>query len=247
MDHLYTYEGYRQWLAFAQTHRVVVPFRDWNSSKQLILRHDVDLDVLPAYRLMQIETECGVRSTYFFLTTSPHYNVRAHVNQLRLSEMVQRGFEIGLHFDPTLYQADDDLTACVNREVRLLSEAVGVSVNSVSLHNPSLGGRYPLFDGYRNAYDPQIFMPDRYISDSRMNLTQENLEKFITAAGDVPLQVLLHPLHFTNHGATYLDIMTQFLAQQAEMLQRTFQVNSTFADQLRATGFDLVDYVRREE
>jgi hypothetical protein len=197
--------------------------------------------------MMQIEIECGIRSTFFFLTSSPHYNVLSQANRLMLRDMVRHGFEIGLHFDPTIYQTDDDLTACANCEARLLSEAVGVSVNSISLHNPSLGGSYPLLDGYRNAYDPRIFAPDRYISDSRMNLTQENLYKFIMSAGDVPLQVLLHPLHFTNHGATYLETLMQFLCEQADALQRTFQVNSTFANQLRATGLDLVDYMRRGE
>ena len=55
----------------------VTPLAAWDGGPAIVLRHDVDLDLRPAHRLAALERRCGVRSTFFVLTTCPLYNVLA--------------------------------------------------------------------------------------------------------------------------------------------------------------------------
>jgi hypothetical protein len=50
---------------------------------------------------------------------------------------------------------------------------MGEKIESVSIYNPSVLGKYPLFEEYINAYDPRIFGEDRYISDSEQNFRHD--------------------------------------------------------------------------
>jgi hypothetical protein len=220
--------------------------KDWKVSNQIILRHDVDLDIGAAQRLSEIEFEYGVRSTFCFLTSSSTYNILERENRRIIREMSKRGFEVGLHFDPGVYdEAAEAMLEHVRREAVLLSDVIDLPVVSISLHNPSVRGEYQLFEGYINAYDPIIFARDRYISDSRMLLTQDDLLRFVKTAGNVPLQILLHPLHYTEHGATYLDIFSAFLQGCAVILHDTFKVNSTYVNLIESTGDGLFTYICR--
>ena len=54
----------------------------------------------------------------------------------------------------------------VKLECKILEEITEESIVSISLHNPSISGEYPLFEGYFNAYSEELFSDDRYISDS---------------------------------------------------------------------------------
>ena len=74
-----------------------------NSTNQIILRHDVDLDIYPAYKMALLENEIGVKSTFFILLNAQSYNPLSINNKNILREISSLGFEIGLHFDPTNY------------------------------------------------------------------------------------------------------------------------------------------------
>ena len=45
------------------------------SHGEIILRHDIDFDTHMALRMAQIETDLGIKSTYFFLLRSNLYNI----------------------------------------------------------------------------------------------------------------------------------------------------------------------------
>ncbi|HHN75067.1 MAG TPA: hypothetical protein ENK10_07575, partial [Acidobacteria bacterium] len=65
----------------------------------LLLRHDIDVSPLCALEMARIEHSLSVRSSYFVLLHSPFYHPGAppHIDALR--EIVDMGFELGLHFD----------------------------------------------------------------------------------------------------------------------------------------------------
>jgi hypothetical protein len=180
-------------------------------------------------RLAEVELTADVRSSFFFLTTSDTYNVASARNRAMLRELCASGFEIGLHFDPTLYDMEnpDTLQRAVQHEALVLGDAAGYPVTSVSLHNPSGHGRYPLFDGFLNAYDPRIFGPDKYLSDSRMCFARDVWD-FLKAGETGVIQLLLHPLHYQERDAQYPAPMVEYIERLTSVVHEIFWVNSEY-------------------
>jgi hypothetical protein len=226
---LFRYSDLQSFLTETRMRYRVTPLREWHETPSVILRHDVDLDVGAAHRLAQLEQACGVHSSFFFLTNSPYYNVRAEANRRLLSEMAGWGFEIGLHFDPTVYggASEERLRSFVDEEAHMLGALCGVRVESISVHNPSIHGKYPLFEGYRNAYDPRIFSPECYISDSRM-FFRHDPRRFLERAATRTVQMLLHPMHYTEHGEGYERIFTDWARRVIQQTDEDYRLNETY-------------------
>ena len=148
----FKYKNLKEFLRYMKSISRVTSLANWDGSNAIILRHDVDLDVRAAYNLSLIEKECDVESTFFIMTTCYFYNPLFLENRKKLSEMANNGFEIGLHFDPTVYGdiSMNELKSKVDMEAKILESICNHKVTSVSLHNPSIHGQFPIFDGYRN-------------------------------------------------------------------------------------------------
>ena len=99
----FKYSEYRDFISHIHKNYNVVPLKMLNSTNQIILRHDVDLDIYPAYKMALLENEIGVKSTFFILLNAQSYNPLSINNKNILREISSLGFEIGLHFDPTNY------------------------------------------------------------------------------------------------------------------------------------------------
>ena len=215
-------------LSRLQQRHGLFPFRD-SPRSGVLLRHDVDFDLVPALTLARKEAEFGIRGTYFFLTTANSYNVLASTSRDIINEIHSLGFEIGLHFDASVYlrQPVDSLGEFARREAAILEGIVGVSVESLSLHNPSVLGQYPTIKGFINAYDNSIFSPDRYLSDSRMVFHSDPFDFFDSMVPKLG-QLLIHPMHFSETGAKYPTQMIHFLERFSDEIDRNFSVNSGY-------------------
>jgi hypothetical protein len=226
----FTYEGLARYLNYLKKQAKVMPLREWRSGSGVILRHDVDLDLRAARRVCEVEERVGVSSTYFILLSSGFYNPISAEGRTILRQMAAGGFEIGLHFDPAVY---GDVTKRlmqekVQMEADILAEIVGQRVESVSLHNPSVHGKYPLFKGFRNAYDPSIFADGNYFADSCMDFRGKDPYEFVKRAKEMPIQVVLHPLHYSENGGDYVDAFCRYVSETMEGIDRTFRVNKTY-------------------
>ena len=229
-------DSLRRFLHDARASRRITSIRDWDGGDALILRHDIDLDLSAAPAVALLEHELGIRSSFCCMTTSELYNVLAPENRLHLRELADHGFDVGLHFWPAAYPELDgrDAGALAERvagEARLLEDIVGREVVSVSLHNPSASGRYPAFEGYRCAYDPPMFAPGRYLSDSRMVL-REDPAAFVERTKGGVAQLLLHPEHFTASGSGYAEIFREIERRRAGAIDRYMLVNETYCAEL---------------
>lgn len=225
----------------------VVPLGDWDGSRAVILRHDVDLAIAPAYRMAEIELQCHVRSSFFILTTRCTYNPMDRDNRRMLRAMAAWGFEIGLHFDPTIYgdATDKELQQHAEQEAAVISAITGQPVRSISIHNPSVHGHFPIFDGFKNAYDPEIFTDDCYISDSRMQF-KKDIHEFVKRADEKTIQILLHPLHFSKTGGGYEQIFGRAMIEHIERVDADFQTNQTYRETIEPDLLSLVvDRARR--
>jgi len=230
-ESIFSYTGLRRYLRLLHQRHGTFPLRSWAGQSGVILRHDVDLDLNAALRLAEEEAEEGISASYFLLTTAETYNLMAPEPKRKVREMAMLGAEVGLHFDPTVYPDADaeGLRNAAKSEAELIEQILGQRVASISLHNPSVHGKYPIFQGFRNAYDPEIFVPDRYLSDSQMRFQSDPLT-FFSSSDAKTYQLLLHPMHYSREGNHYPAPQLRYLKNLAEDLNRIFSVNSAFRD-----------------
>ncbi len=231
---IFQYKEYKKFITHLKKFGTVVPLKKWESAKAIVLRHDVDFDLDAAYQLALIESECGVASTFFFLTTCDTYNLFSAKNRLILQKIEKLGFEIGLHFDPTIYGdvSEEELALFLDHESAMLAQLIEGSIDSVSLHNPSVHGQFPIFENYNNAYDQRIFSDTIYLADSRMDFRGKSPYSFIENNQQFPIQVLLHPLHYAEEVRTYPEIFSENIKKYISTIEQTFQVNSTYNSQI---------------
>jgi hypothetical protein len=205
-------------------------FRDWAGEKVFLIRHDVDFSIDLALRMAKVENESKIVSTYFIMTSCESYNVLTEKSRKQLKEIINLGHEIGLHFDPTIYK--DNLVQNVKKEVEILSFIIQEEVKSISLHNPSLHGQYPLFDFLINAYDPRLFSDSNYISDSCYDFRGKNPFEFIEGIDKSMIQVLLHPMHYSEEGDGYDKVIPRTLLDNINIVHNNFSVNKTYSSQV---------------
>jgi hypothetical protein len=201
---------------------------------QIILRHDIDFDLAAALELSLVEEHEGVRSTYLVLLSTHYYNAASPKSRAILQGLAQRGFEIGLHFDPSVHAAagPEALTASFRAERAFLESIIGAKVCSVSIHVPTAHGLYPAFAGMVNAYDPRWFGPERYVSDSLRRWRHDPLALIAKARDLGRVQVLCHPIHFGQDETSYhsaLHLITE--AWRAEAHDYIHDKNQTFRDE----------------
>jgi len=213
-------------------------FRDCNGDKVFLIRHDIDFDLKLAHNMAMIENELGIVSTFFILTSCHSYNVLSQQNRTLLKEIINMGHEIGLHFDPTLYL--ENLNKYVEKEADVLSLACGSEIKSISLHNPSVHGQYPLFKNYVNAYDPAMFSNNNYISDSCFSFRGKNPFEFIKGIKSSMIQILLHPMHYSEQGWGYDNIFVNSFKSYMNQIHESFLVNPTYREQVGDNFFNLL-------
>lgn len=241
----FTYDWYKAFLLHAKTQAPLTTFSACDGPPCILLRHDVDLDLLPALRLAEVEAEQLVRATYFIMVSCDFYSPLSSQGRTLLRELTGLGHEVGLHFDPTVYGELDgpDLRRAVDREAQVLSDACGQGVSSVSLHCPSIHGRFPIFEGYANAYAPELFSNDRYVSDSCMNFRGKDPMKWACKGKSQIIQFLFHPLHYSEIEAKYGNILTSKAVRDIEFLDSYYRINPCYADEM--SGSTLCQCVAR--
>ncbi|MCP4924265.1 MAG: hypothetical protein GY915_09640 [bacterium] len=206
-----------------------------------LLRHDIDFDLFYAEKMAKLEAEEGVKSTFFILTSCRTYNVLSPSNRKHIQTISKLGHEIGLHFDPQLYTSD--LESYCKKEADILSEICGKQVRSVSLHNPSVHGQYPMFKDFVNAYDKKYFSPENYLADSRMSFRGKDPFNFLDQENSL-LQILLHPLHYSEEGYGYDKIMWESFKRLMSETYKEFCMNDQCAKDIHYE--DYLDSVKQQ-
>ncbi|QAA30592.1 hypothetical protein [Clostridium manihotivorum] len=205
-------------------------------SSGIILRHDIDFDIKKAYELSKLEEGKNVKSSYFVLTTSEIYNINSLKNRVMLRAMHNKGFEIGLHFDPLIYSSleEEKLLIKVKNECAIIEDIIGDRVCSISLHCPSILNRYPKFVGYKNAYDIALFKDQFYISDSCKDFRGKDIFSFVEKGKNNLIQVLLHPIHFNTTETTYIDSFSNIFEKKINDLDYEMRINKKYNEEIGA-------------
>jgi len=233
-ENFFSYAGLRKFLNYISKNYKVMTLKEWREGPGIIMRHDVDLSLEPAFKVYKIEKELGVHSSFFVMVTSPTYNPLSRRNRKILKKMASDGFEVGLHFDLLAYGEVDskaELKGLIDAEAAVISTASGSPVDSISFHNPSTIGNLPLPKGYRNAYDPTMFSDSNYISDSCMEFRGKDIYEFVEKSKNSMIQVLLHPFHYV--GGSYITAFKEYLNSMVDSLDKTFGCNHAYRKELK--------------
>lgn len=94
-----------------------------------------------------------------------------------------------------------------------------------------------------NAYDPAIFSDSNYISDSRRSFRGKDIYQFIKNVENTMIQVVIHPMHFSETGKGYDEVMFTALIDYLSEIHKIFIVNSTYLEQV---GEDPIAALRKK-
>ena len=139
---MFTYEGYSSLLSLLNKHRFeIATYDNWREKDRcVILRHDVDYDLLKAMQMAKLEEKQGVQAIYFVLLTSDFYNVFSANSFDCMKQIMDCGHTIGLHFDEVRYPEYADnvegMKDAIIEEAGLLGRAIGTRVTADSMHRP---------------------------------------------------------------------------------------------------------------
>jgi len=199
-DQDFTIDAYRQLISLVQTSYQVTDYRSipWGQ-RFLLWRHDCDISLHRAVALAKIESEMGLRSTFFVNLHCEFYNLFELSQLMLVKEIVQLGHDIGLHFDADLYDitSEVELHKQVSYEADLIGRYVGVCRPSAfSFHNPStfhLTCEEDSYGGLVNCYSKRFKSEVSYCSDSNGYWRFRRLFDVLDEAKDPCIQVLTHP------------------------------------------------------
>jgi hypothetical protein len=200
----FTEAGYRECLRLAKARYRFVGFREAGPTRTILWRHDCDSSMHRSLRLAEIETEEGVKATYFLFPRCLYYNLMSLDVAKCVRSIIGLGHDIALHFDPTFYGErleGEDLERAIARERDLLAAEFGAEPTAVSFHLYGvLKSPMPEADGVAglvNAYGANLKAAYGYCSDSNGVWRFRRLKTVLEEAKEERLQVLTHPEWWT--------------------------------------------------
>ena len=216
-DTNFTWEKYANFLnKISDTAKYIVlplnEFRQTFNNKKIVigLRHDVDIDLNVAFQFSQIESNLGVRSTYFILHSAPYYLANANNMGVHNDNIIpvlkkmqnERHFEIGWHNDLVTLQVIYNINPVnfLHNELNWL-RSNGIRIVGTAAHGSSYCKTYH----YMNFY---FFEECTYpvVANRENNITVPKDGKYITLLkgklGDFDLK---YEAYFLNNNKAFSD------------------------------------------
>ena len=186
--------GYRRMLSdLAAAGYRMRPTEELGTSEQSVfMRHDVDCHLEGVIQFARLEREMGCRSTWFVPVTF-NFNVLHEPNSSVLRELVAFGHNIGLHYDPLVTHSREDL----RRQVRVLENASGFQVRSVTSHKPGT------IQSRVDTSDWRVPIHSEYVSDSGRRWRDDRLMRLTHA--EESFMLLTHIEHWMSAEQSLTD------------------------------------------
>ncbi len=192
---------YKKLLLFFKklNYRFVFFSKKVKKEREIILRHDVDIDVSKAYEMANLEKQLNIKSTYFFLTTSKLYNCLDSSNRQMIRKIYKQGHQIGLHFDLSNHTNNSKkiISKKLKLEKSILEDCISSNIKLVSFHKPGINGMPDslYYNKLLNIYNNKFIKEILYYSDSKgswrfgIPTEDKNIYKHKKS-----LQLLIHPI-----------------------------------------------------
>jgi hypothetical protein len=183
-------------------------------SKTVYIRHDIDFSLEKAKEMADFEYFNGIKATYFFLLSSPFYNLLNPISLEYIFYIQSKGHQIGLHFDESVYGNLDinTLIGKIKIEIDILSKLIQKQINVISMHRPSkrILDSNITFDNIINTYSNKFFNEIMYVSDSRRKWKINPIHLF-NDKSITKLQILIHPIWYHEKELTLKDTLNTFV------------------------------------
>ena len=148
--------------------------------------------------MARLEQARGWRSTFFVILKNDTYDLAAASGRAGLRAIAESGHDVGLHFDPTVYDAMANMEAMIAAECAVLEDLMEKPVLYVAPHQP--GKICPHWLGWdhapagrTHAYHPRYFHEAGYVSDSGGGWAYGHPLDHPKVAAGLGMQVLTHP------------------------------------------------------
>jgi hypothetical protein len=199
-------ENYRQLIRFISMNYSSIFFDEYisdNQNKLVLLRHDIDISLTDSLNLAKIEYDFGMKSTFFVNMHSDFYNFFEKESISYLKEILKLGHSIGIHFDATFWDLQDEEQLVKNLvfEKLVIDKALEIKTNVFSFHNPNeftLSFKKDKYAGILNAYSDRFMNDFKYCSDSNGYWRHERMFDVVESLDYDRLQLLTHPGWWTN-------------------------------------------------
>lgn len=182
--------------------RKIIFFNQYFSGKTgIILRHDVDFSPAMAFKIAKIESHKSVFSTFFVMLNSKLYNMQQSKNVKIIKSIISLGHEVGLHFDPSLYEKEKfSLDFYCKSECETLEDLIDKKIDIISFHRPAKKfiGMKKKIAGRYHSYMPGLILNSKYCSDSEGEWRFDDPEELINNKTIKNIQLLTHPIWWTT-------------------------------------------------
>lgn len=220
MNQNFTIKSYTELLTyFKQTHNFTL-FKEYDqldTQNTILLRHDIDYSLKHAFEIAKMESELGVKSTYFLLFSSPFYNMLDEENINLAKEIANLGHEIGLHYDVSVLLKGNSSNpqSLFEAEINILSNIIDHPIRTIAMHNPSISGD-DIFrnTGYINTYSEQFVKGMAYFSDSCMAWRNNFIEHLEKNNFPQKMQLLIHPILWSEKELNRNEKLDHFFHQR---------------------------------
>ena len=228
----FSFKHYREVLELIKEKGYKSTFFDENiCGKQIIIRHDVDLDLDAALEISKIESELGVKAVYFIWIGAPFYNIFENRYKNIIKEIVKGGHEIGIHYDETSHKCDskEELIEYIDKESKILKVYFDIDIKTVSFHRPS---KYILESDlncgkYINTYSKKFINDFVYLSDSRGQWRNGCICDLLEKENPEKIQFLTHPIWWKNKALTNQERLKEFLQYKLNKMNNDISNNIT--------------------
>lgn len=210
---MFSYEDYKEILRIIKsTGRASSYKKAINQDEFIIMRHDVEYSVERAYEMSKVEESMDFTSNYFFQWTNNSYNILSRRNMDMIKDMHERGQHIGLHYALNGLTDMKQVRVQIRKELDILSEMFGFSVDTFSVHRPSkdILAENIKFEDKLNAYQDEFFtfaeevnentpVNVKYMSDAN-HIWRYGYPDEANICNNKKVQILTHPFAWTKNG-----------------------------------------------
>ena len=205
-------------------------FNKTNSNKELLLRHDIDIDIFNCLNLASIEEINGFYSTWFVQIDNDFYNPLSS-QALKILKRLSEKHILGLHINPAgmNYQPEsiEDLTIWIERIYKFYSDYLPIE-RIISFHRPAkyLSDSGIKINGFINAYDDSFIKEMNYISDSnrRPFLDLKYLEEAFRTGQSINL--LTHPIWWSYERKTIEEKYEELTSTAVNKICKSSLINN---------------------
>jgi hypothetical protein len=200
----FTLDHYRELLEAAQTGGYrCAGFDRPPEPGDLIIRHDVDMSLVAAVRVAEVEAGAGAWSTWCLMTRSVFYNLDSDEGEWAIARLRELGGRIAHHAVWPHVDLDERFERVV------------------AWHNPDRVYLTEPIEGATNVMSPPWYDPLHFRSDSNQHWSHGGRHDVCPhaalAAGELDwLHLLTHPAIWAYEGATMRETMESFLRSDRE-------------------------------